>query len=54
MRGSWGPRAVLNLHLCVTLSDVLVVETKTLPVNAGPVSSGVEMKSLPVNCVGVL
>ena len=33
VRGSWGPRAVLNLHLCVRRSGVLGVEMKTLPVN---------------------
>ena len=33
VRGSRGPRAVLNLHLCVRRSGVLGVEMKTLPVN---------------------
>ena len=37
------PRAVLNLHLCVHARGALGARA-----HAGPVSSGVEMKTLPV------
>ena len=36
VRGSRGPRAELNLHLCVRRSGVLGVEMKTLPVKTSP------------------